>query len=66
MKLNKYNQFLLESTIYDLLLESTLKYMSDFKYILNDLKQDKDPPIYKTAKILLTICNKDMNLTFIM
>jgi hypothetical protein len=62
MKLNKYNQFLLESTIYDLLLESTLRYMSDFKSILNDLRQDKDPPIYKTAKILLTLCNKDMNL----
>lgn len=62
MKLNKYNQFLLESTIYDLLLESTLRYMSDFKSILNDLKQDKDPPIFKTAKILLIICNKDMNL----
>lgn len=65
MKLNRYNGFILESTFYDLLLESQLKYMTDFKSLLNDMKDDyyDDKSITKIVNFLLKILNKDMKLT---
>ena len=64
MKLNKYNNFLFESTIYELLLESNLIYMKDFRQILNDIcfSEPNDSPVYKTSKLLLRIAGKDMKL----
>ena len=64
MKLNKYNNFLFESTIYELLLESNLIYMKDFRQILNDIcfSEPKDSPVYKISNLLLRIAGKDMKL----
>jgi hypothetical protein len=64
MKLNKYNNFVFESTVYDLLLESNLIYMKDFRQILNDIcgSEPKDSPVYKISNLLLRIAGKDMKL----
>lgn len=65
MKLNRYNNFLLESAFYDLLLESKLKYMSKFTLILLDIKEDttQDRHVRDLASLLLTMSNKEMKLT---
>ena len=64
MKLNKYNNFVFESTIYDLLLESNLVYMKDFRQILNDICSNEpwSSPIYQVSSILLQIAGKDLKL----
>lgn len=64
MKLNRYNGFILESAVYDLILESKLKYMNDFARILTDIKSDsQDKDVITIAQFLLKICDKDMKLT---
>ena len=64
MKLNKYNNFLLESTIYDLLLESNLIYMKDFRQILNDICSNEPitSSVYNVSNTLLKIAGKDLKL----
>lgn len=64
MKLNKYNNFLFESTIYDLLLESNLVYMKDFRQVLNDIcaSEPWTSPVYHVANTLLKIAGKDLKL----
>jgi len=64
MKLNKYNDFLFESTIYELLLESNLIYMKDFRQILNDICSNEPwtSPAYHVADTLLKIAGKDLKL----
>jgi len=64
MKLNKYNNFLFESTIYDLLLESNLIYMKDFRQILNDICANEpwSSPVYHVSNTLLKIAGKDLKL----
>jgi len=64
MKLNKYNDFLFESTIYDLLLESNLIYMKDFRQILNDICSSEPwtSPVYHVSNTLLKIAGNDLKL----
>jgi hypothetical protein len=65
MKLNKYNNFLLESAFYDLLLESKLAYKKSFTTILNELKNDSDVFVRKIANFLLLIIKSDKDLKLI-
>jgi hypothetical protein len=60
--LNNYNLFLLESLVYDLLLESKLQYTSEFKDILKELSLNREKSIHNLAKFLLSISDKDMKL----
>lgn len=67
--INKYNSFILESVFYDLLLESSLELLNDFKLVLNDLKTNKqifsDPKVRKIINILLELSDKRKDLTLV-
>jgi hypothetical protein len=65
MKLNKYNNFLLESAFNDLLLESKLVYKKSFRLILNELKHDSDVFVRKVANFLSLINKSDNDLKLI-
>jgi hypothetical protein len=67
--INKYNNFILESVFYDLLLESSLELLNDFKTVLNDLKTNttlsKDLQVRKIIDILLELSNKRKDLPLV-
>lgn len=61
MELKKYNGFLLESLVHELIQESMLRYMDDFKKVLDDIEQDNiGPDAYRVLKFLKNISNKDI------
>ncbi len=58
MILSKYGNFILESRLYDLLLEAQIYYLNDFKDVLLDMK-----PTSTIAKDLLDIIGQDIKVT---
>lgn len=62
MRLNKYNNFILESLFQELLLESKLVFKKDFLAILN-MSDTRDTDVEKVVSFLLGIYDKDINTT---
>lgn len=62
--INKYNKFILESTLYDIILESKLKYKNDFKNILTDINDtSNDIKVNRLVSFLMSIYDEDLKLT---
>jgi hypothetical protein len=58
----KFNNFIIESIIEDIILES-ISFRSDFTYILRDISKDSYSGEDKIADFLLSVIGKDINIT---
>lgn len=65
MRLNKYNNFLLESVFMDLLLESKLEILAKLRQVLYELKFNGDNSVSKVAKKLLDIAKSEKDLRLV-
>ena len=59
MKLNKYNNFLLESAITELILESKLELLANLRNVLYELAFSDDKSVGKVANTLLDIAKSE-------
>lgn len=62
--INRYNNFLIESILNNILLESKLILMRDFISVIVDINSDTNeyPSTNRIAKFLLNVSNKDINI----
>lgn len=63
MKINKYENFILESVFNELLLEANVTYKKEFTDTLNDMKTGFYNPVEKICDFLLKISGKDLDIT---
>lgn len=61
MKLSKYNSFVYESHLYDLMNESRFIYSKEFKSVLNTLTKSDDESIKKLSTFLYMVYNSDID-----
>ena len=62
MKINKFNNFIIESVITELILEANVVYKKEFIDTLKDLQNSYDYSIEKIASILLKIIGTDLDI----
>ncbi len=65
MKLNKYNNFLLESAITELILESKLELLANLRNVLYELAFSDDKSVSKVANTLLDIAKSEKDLRLV-
>jgi hypothetical protein len=63
MKINKYENFILESVFNELLLEANIVYKKEFLDTINDLKTGFPNPVEKICDFLLDVAGKDLDIT---
>lgn len=63
MKINKYENFILESIFNELLLEANIVYKKEFTDVLFDMKTGFSNPVDKICDFLLDISGKDLDIT---
>ena len=62
MKINKFNNFIIESVINELILEANVVYKKEFIDTLKDLQNSFDYSVEKIASILLKIIGTDLDI----
>lgn len=62
MKINKYENFLLESVINELILETNVTFNKDFIEVLNDMETGFNDSVNKICEILLKIVKSERDL----
>jgi hypothetical protein len=62
MKINKFNNFIIESVINELILETNVVYKKEFIDTLKDLQNSFDYSVEKIASILLKIIGTDLDI----
>jgi hypothetical protein len=63
MKINKYENFIVESVFNELLLEANIVYKKEFIDTINDLKTGFSNPVDNICDFLLDIVGKDLDIT---
>jgi len=62
MKINKYENFLLESVINELILEANISFNRDFMEVLGDMETGFNDPVSKICEVLLKIVKSERDL----
>lgn len=62
MKINKYENFLLESVINELILEANVSFNRDFVEVLADMETGFNDPVSKICEVLLKIVKSERDL----
>lgn len=62
MKINKYENFLLESVINELILEANVTFNKDFMEVLGDMETGFNDPVSKICEVLLKIVKSERDL----